>query len=113
MSYLSTLTENATIYPRTGTDDYSKPTYGAGVATKCRVVLKGSTKYGSLAGRGDASELVTINAVARLPIGTSFNVGDKLVHDSNTYKIVGKRQTPNHSGQIFALNAELSLWPSL
>lgn len=113
MSYLSTLTENATIEPTTGTDDYGKATFGPAVAVKTRVVLKGSTKYGSLQGRGSTSELVTINAVARLPVGTVFAEGDKFTHNGKVYKIVGKRQTPNHSGQIFALNAELSLWPNL
>lgn len=113
MSYLSTLTENATIYPRTGTDDYSKPTYGAGVATKCRVVLKGSTKYGGKTGSGSSGEVVVIAAVARLPRDTTISEGDKFVHDGVTYKVEGKRRTPNHAGQVFALNVELSQWPNL
>lgn len=113
MSYESTLTEDANIYPATGTDDYGKATYGAAVATKCRVVLKGTTKYGGAGGANNSTERVVIAAVARLPRTTTVVAGDKFVHDGVTYKVEGKRRTPNHAGQIFALNVELSQWPSL
>ena len=113
MSYLSTLQQTATLEPITGTDDYSKPTFGAAVTIKCRVVLRGVTKFASMQGRGTASELTTVNAVARVPVNTVASVGDKFTFNGDVYKVVGRRETPNHSGQVFALNLELALWPQM
>lgn len=113
MSYLSTLQQTATIERVTGTDKYSKPAFAAPTTIKTRVVLKGATKFASLQGRGSASELYTVNAVARVPVDTQASVGDKFTFNGDVYKIVGRRETPNHSGQIFALNLELSLWPQM
>jgi hypothetical protein len=113
MSYLSTLQQTATIEALTGTDDYSKAIFDTPTTIKCRVVLKGTTKFGSMIGRGSSSELTTVNAVARVPVNTQAAVGDRFTFNGDVYKVVGRRETPNHSGQIFALNLELSLWPQM
>lgn len=112
MSYLSTLQQTATIENQTGTDKYSKPVYSAPETIKTRVVLKGSTKFTSMQGRGNSAELYVIAAVARVPIDTVAWVGDRFTFDSTVYKVVGRRETPNHRGQVFALNLELALWPT-
>lgn len=110
MSYLSTLQQTATIERVTGTDKYSKPAFSAPTTIKTRVVLKGSTKFGSMQGRGSSSELNVVNAVARVPVDTQAAVGDRFTFKGDVYKVIGRRETPNHSGQIFALNLELTLW---
>lgn len=113
MSYLSTLAQSATLARQTGSDEYAKPTFAAPTTIKTRVVLKGSTKFGSMQGRGNSSELDTIAAVARVPVTTQVGSGDKFVFDGDTYKVLGVRKTPNHRGQTVALNLELTLWPTL
>lgn len=113
MSYLSTLNQTAIIERLTGTDDYSKPQFGAPTTIRCRVVLKNKTVYSSMQGRGSSSELHTINAVARVPVDTVADTGDKFTFKGKVYKVEARRETPNHRDQIFALNLELSLWPQM
>lgn len=113
MSYDSTLNQTATLEPQTGSDDYGNSTFGAAANVRCRVVLVGSTKFTSMQGRGSSSETETINAKARVPVDTVVENGDKFTHDSKVYKVVGVRTTPNHRGEIVAINLELALWPNL
>lgn len=113
MSYLSTLNQTATIERLTGTDKYGKPTLGAATTIKCRVVTKNTTKYTSMVGRGNSAELYTIAAVARVPVDTQADSGDRFTFKGKVYKVEARRETPNHRDQIFALNLELSLWPQM
>lgn len=104
MSVGNLLNQTISIYNKSSYDEYGRLTVGSATSVKAR--FQPQTKR-ILAPNGD---VLTISAIAYVPSDTTVNTDDKIVYDSNTYKVITKYPTPNGKGNTHFIKLELIKW---
>jgi hypothetical protein len=98
------LNQTVSIYNATGQDRHGDGAFGVATNVKARMVPKSRT---ILQPNGT---VVQIDALCYVKPETNVNINDKLIYDSNTYKVTGKDAEVNRNGSTHHWTLKLALW---
>lgn len=104
MSLKGLLNQDITIYVKTALNKYGRESYNAGTSAKARVQLTNKTRL------LPNQQTVIVTAIVYVEPSVSVNTGDKIVFNSEDYKVYGKYSAVDGSGNTNHLKLELTKW---
>jgi hypothetical protein len=98
------LNQTLTLYSKSSYDSYGREVVGTGSSVKCRV--QETTKQKLLPN----GSLITINAIAYVPGGTTIAIDDRIDVGTTKYKVYGIYNAVDGSGDTNHIKLELTKW---
>lgn len=107
MSIASLLNQTITLYSQSGYDEFGDPSFGDGSSVAAR--FEAATKRILLPN----GQTLTIDAEAFVKSSVTVATEDKVLYDSNYYKVVDIFKVPDAVGNTHHKELRLIKWPSV
>jgi len=104
MSFKSLLNQQITTYARNGYDAYGRESVGSATTVQARFQR---TSKQRLQPNGT---LMTIDGVVYIATASNIAIGDKITHDSNNYKVIGRYDAIDGTGNTQHVKLEVVKW---
>jgi hypothetical protein len=104
MSFLGLLNQTANIYTTGSYDAYGREVVGSATAVKCRFQKQSIRR---LLPNGD---MITIEGICYVPADTTIVTNDRITFGSDNYKVFGKYEAVDGTGDTHHLKLELIKW---
>lgn len=105
MSFTGLLNQTISVYNRTTRDLHGKLSFGTAASVSARV----ERKYG-LTIITKENDKEPIDAVVFVPAGTAVENSDKIVYDSQTYRVVKRLDQVGRGGDIHHVELFIQRW---